>query len=63
MAKLISHTNFQDLKENPPMTHPKQSDLKKESELKELVMLLTKHRNYKNHTRINNSPNQSTNER
>ena len=62
MAKLTYHTSFQDLKESYPTMSPRQSDLKNDSELKDLVALLIKHRNYKNHTRINNSTNKFIND-
>ena len=63
MAKLTYYTNFQDLKANRVKKSQNSSDLLKESELKELVNLLSSHCSTKSHAMSRLSPKQAGNGR
>jgi hypothetical protein len=59
MAKLTYYTSFQDLKTDKVHKSLNRSDSAKESELKELLALLSDHRFTKNHSASHPSSKQS----
>ena len=63
MANLTYYTSFQDLKNAKVQKSQNQSDSVKESELKELVALLSDHHHIKNHSSSHPSSKQPGNGR